>query len=110
MEPITLLLNVVLFISKVGAGIALVVVLSWIGTMVYDEIKHNSNDLYEIALSAAVGIEFLFRGRPKSAKPDYRGRHRLDDPFISDLVVEMRQLPRSLCYDDTPKRRLALTA
>lgn len=70
----------------------------YFGVLVYDELTSRTNDLYELALTAAIGIEFLFRGRPKS-KVEYTGRHRLAEQFIDDLVDEMRVRPGSLCYD-----------
>ena len=109
MEAYELTLKVFLILAEIAGGIGLVVLLSYIGVMIYDEITSRTNDLYELVLTVAVGIEFLFRGRPKS-KSKYNGRHRLAEKFIDDLVVEMRQEPLSLCYRPLPRKRKELMA
>lgn len=73
--------------------------IAYTGVLVYDELTSRTNDLYELVLTTAVAIEFLFRGRPKSNTP-YNGRHRLEDRFIDDLYDEMVVRPGSLCYNE----------
>ena len=101
MEPMVFLAEAFLFLLKIVGGIAGIVFISYLGVLIYDELTSKSNELYELCLSMAVGAEFLLRGKPKKPQYEYRGRHRLDDPFISDLVVELRENPNSLCYNKT---------
>jgi len=103
MEPITFLLMVTFFLLKVaGAGLGILFI-AYLGVLVYDELKGNSNELYELWLTTMLGAEFLVHGKPVKAVdpnvPRYHGRHRLEDPFISNLVVELREMPGSLCYN-----------
>lgn len=99
MESYEFFLNVFLILAEVAGGIGLILLFSYVGTMVYDEITSRTNDLYELLLTVAVGIEFFFRGRPKR-KHAYRGRHRIEEAFIDDLYEEMLTRPGSLCYDE----------
>ena len=99
MTSIEFLAEAFYFLLKVVGGIAGIVFISYLGVLIYDELKGRSNELYELLLSVAVGAEFLLKGKPKKPQYEYRGRHRLDDPFISDLVVELRENPNSLCYN-----------
>lgn len=98
MEAYELVLKVFLILAEVVGGIGLIYLFSYLGTIIYDEIKSKTNDLYELFLTVTVGIEFLFRGRPKR-KHEYRGRHRIEEAFIDDLYEEMLTRPGSLCYD-----------
>lgn len=107
MEPMVFLAEAFLFLLKVIGGIAGIVFVSYLGVLIYDELTGRSNELYEHSLTLAVGAEFLLNGKPR--KPEvigdqgevikYHGRHRQEDPFISDLVVERREDPKSLCYN-----------
>lgn len=75
------------------------IVFGYVGVLVYDELTSRTNDLYELALTIAVAVEYLLRGgRPKS-KSGYAGKHRLAEEFVDSLVDEMRVRPGSLCYD-----------
>lgn len=101
MEALEFLGLATLFLLKVaGVGLGIIFV-SYLGVLIYDELTGRSNELYEHSLTLAVGAEFLLNGKPKKPQTEYRGRHRLDDPFISDLVVELRERPNSLCYNKT---------
>lgn len=99
MESYTFFLKAFLLLTEIAGGIGLIILFSYAGIMIYDEFTSRTNDLYELLLTVAVGVEYLFRGRPKSKNP-YFGRHRLGEKFISDLVVEMRISPLSLCYKE----------
>lgn len=98
MEAYQLALKALLILVEIAGGFGLIVLFSYLGVMVYDELTSRTNDLYELLLTVVVGIEFLFRGRPKSKTP-YEGRHRVAEKFIDELVDEMRIRPGSLCYD-----------
>ena len=94
---------VTVFLLKVaGAGLGILFI-AYLSVLIYDELKGNSNELYELWLTTMLGAEFLVNGKPAKAvdpnQPVYRGRHRIEDPFVSDLVVELRELPGSLCYN-----------
>jgi hypothetical protein len=104
MESLEFLMLATVFLLKVLAGIGMIVFVSFLGTLIYDEITGRSNDLYEYALTAAVGAEFVLNGKPKKPhNPDVAiGRHRRginsNEVFVSELLQELRQNPSSLCY------------
>lgn len=105
MELTEMIVTGLLWLLYAAGGIVGIMFVSYMGTLIYDEFKANSNDLYELLLTLAVGIEFLFRGRPKDPKKvsrrQYKGRHHIAAvKFIDELVVEMRVRPGSLCYDE----------
>lgn len=113
MELFILLLKATIFLLEVGLGILVVVGVSYMGVMIYDEITSRNNDFYEFKLATIVQAERLLKSlsmERKAPKSKYHGHHRLDDPFIDDLVVEMRQVPTSLCYRPTLNKRKAVTA
>jgi hypothetical protein len=101
MESIEFLAEAFYFLLKVCGGILGIVFVSYLGVLIYDEFTSRSNELYELSLAVAVGAEYLLRGKPKKPQYEYTGRHRLDAPFISDLVIELRENPNSLCYNKT---------
>ena len=101
------LAEVGLVMLKVIGSVLGIMFVSYLSTLIYDEVKIlRQKSPYEIWLAAVVGAEFIVYGRPKKplvAVPSvkYHGRHREADPFISDLVVELRENPNSLCYNRT---------
>lgn len=99
MESIEFLAQAFYFLLKVCGIIFGGMFLAFVGVLVVDELKGRSNELYEYSLSLAVWCEYLIKGRPQPKTKEYHGRHRLNDPFIHDLVVELRANPNSLCYN-----------
>jgi len=102
MDSMQFLAEAFYFLLKVCGGILGIVFISYLGVLIFDELTGRSNELYEHSLTLAVGAEFLLNGRPKKPHTEmYRGRHRLDDPFFTNLAVELRENPNSLCYNKT---------
>jgi hypothetical protein len=105
MELIINTLQVLKFAAEVGVAIILVLSFAWISTMIYDEIRTEEGP-FKIFLTVGVFGEALWHrdfARAfgiKAKKEAYKARHRLAEEFIDDLVVEMRQMPGSLCYND----------
>lgn len=105
MDRMVFLAEVGLVMLKVIGSVLGIIFVSYLSTLIYDEVKIlRQKSPYEIWLAAVVGAEFLVHGRPK--KPlvsvpsvKYHGRHREEDPFVHDLTVEMRATPGSLCYN-----------
>ncbi len=81
MNTLIAILEVLLVVAKAGFVLTGSLLAAYLGGLVVDEIKEAQE-----------------KRHAKNAL-EYRGRHRLDDPFIHDLVVELRQNPNSLCYE-----------
>lgn len=114
MTNIELLVMVGLLMLKIVGGFLGIMFISYLSTLIYDEVKIlRQKSPYEIWLAAMVGAEFLINGKPRRAVNTnasvvkYHGRHRQEDPFISDLVVELRENPNSLCYNKTMSFEIA---
>jgi hypothetical protein len=103
MEMIDIISTGVLWLLYIGGGVLGIVFFSYMGTLIYDELKGRTNDLYELYLVWAVRVEYLLRGRPKK---EYQGRHHRVDPFVHELVKELREYPLSLCYRPTHRKAL----
>lgn len=106
MDRMVFLAEAGLLMLKFVGGFVGVIFISYLATLIYDEVQIlRQKSPYEIWLAAMVGAEFLIHGKPKKApRPSsarYHGQHRVEDTFISDLVVEMRGAPNSLCYNKT---------
>lgn len=102
MDRMIFLTEAGLLMLQVVGGALGVMLISYLSTLIYDEVRIlRQKSPYEIWLAAMVGAEFLINGKPGKdiPTPDYRGRHREEDTFISDLVSERREDPTSLCYN-----------
>lgn len=105
MERIEFLAMVGLIMLKVIGVVFGIIFVSYLSTLIYDEVQIlRQKSPYEIWLAAVVGAEFIVYGRPKKSlvpvpSVKYHGRHREEDPFIHDLTVEMRATPGALCYN-----------
>lgn len=107
MDRMVFLVDVALFLLKFVGGFLGIMFVSYLSTLIYDEVKIlRQKSPYEIWLAAMVGAEFIVYGRPKNPlvsvpSVKYHGRHREEDPFIHDLAVELRATPGTLCYNKT---------
>jgi hypothetical protein len=105
MNTLIAILEVALFLFKVGVAIVLVLCFAWVGTMIWDEAKTEEGP-FKIVLTAAIFLEYVFHGQFNQAfgrsakKAAYKARHAFAEEFIDNLVVELRQVPGSLCYED----------
>jgi len=85
MNTLIVALQVLLVVAKVGFVLTASLLAAFVGSMITDEIKEAR-------------LERSHQTQPETV---YQGRHRLDDPFIHSLVVELRENPNSLCYAHT---------